>query len=213
MINLFVLYRRVLRFVLSGCCSLGCLLLLKTVLLALTKVQRLVVTVQPSVRHRGVVRPGVLAEGGHHEVGSEVGHAGGRPLLLLQHCLLHLGELWGGDRGEQGHIRSCIMWPSNVGLATTVWKSYARWYYGVGLPWWRDASWWGRSRLWMTFDLRRAWPSFWRLEADNLIWNTVRLQKLSTKVLGPSCRVINISQHTRFPKARGKLKATSRCTM
>ena len=25
------------------------------------------------------------------------------------------------------------------------------------------------------------------------------LQKLSTKVLGPSCRVINISQHTRFP--------------
>ena len=109
MINLFVLYRRVLRFVLSGCCSLGCLLLLKTVLLALTKVQRLVVAVQPSVRHRGVVRPGVLPESRHHEVGSEVGHAGGRPLLLLQHCLLHLGELWGGDRGEQGHIRSCIM--------------------------------------------------------------------------------------------------------
>ena len=29
----------------------------------------------------------------HHEMGSEVGHAGGRPLLLLYHSLLHLREL------------------------------------------------------------------------------------------------------------------------
>ena len=108
-VDLLVLYRRVLSLVLGSRRSLGCLLLLKTVLLALAQVERLVVTVQPPVRHRGVVCPRVLPEGWHHEVGSEVGHAGGRPLLLLQHCLLHLGELWGGDRGEQGHIRSCIM--------------------------------------------------------------------------------------------------------
>ena len=38
-----------------------------------------------------------------------------------------------------------------------------------------------------------------------LIWNTVLLQKLSTKVLEPSCRVINISQHTRFP-SKGKVE-------
>jgi len=33
----------------------------------------------------------------------------------------------------------------------------------------------------------------------------VLFQKLSTKVLGPSCRVINISQHTRFP-SKGKVE-------
>ena len=108
-VDLLVLDRRVLSLVLGGCCSLGGLLLLETVLLALTQVKRLVVAVQPPVRHRGVVGPRVLPKGRHHEVGPEVGHAGGRPLLLLQHCLLHLGELWAGDRGEQGHIRSCIV--------------------------------------------------------------------------------------------------------
>ena len=109
-VDLLMFYCGVLSLVLGGCCSLGCLLLLKAVLLALTKVKRLVVAVQPPVRHRGVVCPRVLAKGGHHEVGSEVGHAGGRPLLLLQHGLLHLGELWAGDRrGALGHIRSCFM--------------------------------------------------------------------------------------------------------
>ena len=108
-VDLLVLYRRVLSLVLGGCRSLGCLLLLKTVLLALAQVKRLVVAVQPPVRHRGVVCPRVLPKGWHHEVGPEVCHAGGRPLLLLQHCLLYLGELWAGDRGEQAHIRSHIM--------------------------------------------------------------------------------------------------------
>ena len=105
-------YCRVLCLVLGGCCGgLGCLLLLKAVLLALAKVKRLIVAVQPPIRHRGVVRAGILPKGGHHEVGSEVRHAGGRPLLLLQHCLLHLGELWAGVRGEQGHTRSCTLGP------------------------------------------------------------------------------------------------------
>ena len=108
-VDLLVLDRRVLSLVLGGCRSLGGLLLLETVLLALTQVKRLVVAVQPPVRHRGVVCPRVLPKGWHHEVGPEVGHAGGRPLLLLQHCLLHLRELWAGDRGEQGHIRSCVV--------------------------------------------------------------------------------------------------------
>ena len=110
-VDLLMLYCRVLSLVLGGCRSLGCLLLLKTVLLALTQVKRLVVAVQPPIRHRGVVRAGILPKGGHHEVGSEVRHAGGRPLLLLQHCLLHLGELWAGVRGEQGHTRSCTLGP------------------------------------------------------------------------------------------------------
>ena len=34
-----------------------------------------------------------VGDGAHHEMGSEVGHAGGRPLLLLYHSLLHLREL------------------------------------------------------------------------------------------------------------------------
>ena len=34
-----------------------------------------------------------VGDGAHHEMGSEVGHARGRPLLLLYHSLLHLREL------------------------------------------------------------------------------------------------------------------------
>ena len=34
-----------------------------------------------------------IGDGAHHEMGSEVGHAGGGPLLLLYHSLLHLREL------------------------------------------------------------------------------------------------------------------------
>ena len=36
---------------------------------------------------------GIGGDGAHHEMGSEVGHAGGRPLLLLYHSLLHLRKL------------------------------------------------------------------------------------------------------------------------
>ena len=72
-----------------------------------------------------------------------------------------------------------------------------------------DASWWGRGWLQMTLDLRRAWPIFCfgvgGRQGYTSIWNTVLFQKLSTKVLGPSCRVINISQHTRFP-SKGKVE-------
>ena len=115
-------------------------------------------------------------------------------------------ENWGRvlKRHSSDHIRSCFMWP-------TLELGVQHLQVETGLPWWTDASWWGRGRLGLTRDLSKALPKLLRLRLTEIIWNKVLLQKLSsTKVLGPSCGVIQQkSTHRRlFPTWGGMLKAT-----